>query len=427
MTDQEVSSAPAADFDSFDVFAAFDESVGKAGSSTDDIHAILRRYRESSPVYEGDILVDEWNAPSIASAAAAATGRSVVSVFGYDDVLAVLKEPSVFSSEAYLPSLGQLHGRSFMMMDAPDHAKYRGLVRDPFSRRSADELRSEVVEPSIAALLDRIAGSGSNRFDLFRDFALVYPVEVLHHFLGLREENADEFLRLGVSSLLFGSHPEIAFAGAVRLRELLGQEVEDRRAGRYSRPGLMQDLVEVEVDGEPLTTEEIMPYFGTLLAAGAETSMRGTLNTMLALLTHDEQRAAVQADRSLLPKAIEESLRWEPPILAVYRQASVDTTIRDVPVPAGTAVVAWVGSANHDDTVFTEPERYDITRSGRAHVGFGFGPHLCIGLHLARVEIAAAIDMVLDRMPALRLDPDEPAPSIAGHSFRSPTRLPVVF
>jgi len=155
--------------------------------------------------------------------------------------------------------------------------------------------------------------------------------------------------------------------------------------------------------------------------------MRGTLNTMVALLTHDDQRAAVQADRSLLPKAVEESLRWEPPILAVFRQATQDTTIGGVPIPAGTAVTAWIGAANHDETVFESPETFDITRSGRAHVGFGYGPHLCIGLHLARVEIIAAINELFDRMPDIRLDPDEPAPRIVGHSFRSPTRLPVVF
>lgn len=418
------STLPATDFSSFDVFAAFDETVGKLHDATDDIYGVLRRYRQSAPVYQGDILVDEWNAQSIAGIAAAATGQSVVSVFAYDDVLRVLKEPTLFSSEVYLPSLGQLHGRSFMMMDAPDHGRYRGLVRDPFNKRSVDQLRSEVIEPSIAALLDRLQ---SDHLDLFRDFALVFPVEVLHYFLGLREENADEFLRLGVSSLLFGSHPEIAMAGALRLRELLREEIDDRRAGRYDRPGLMQDLVEVEIGGEPLTAEEIMPYFGTLLAAGAETSMRGTLNTMVALLTHPDQRAAVQADRNLLPKAIEESLRWEPPILAVYRQAKADTSIRDVPIPAGTAVTAWIGSANHDEAVFDKPETYDIGRSGRAHVGFGFGPHLCIGLHLARVEIAAAIDMIFDRMPDIRLDPDHGIPPIVGHSFRSPTQLPVVF
>jgi cytochrome P450 len=127
-----MSTAPLApDFDSFDVFAAFDESVGKANRATDDIYAVLRRYRETASVYEGDLIVDEWNAPSIAGAAAAATGGRVVSVLGYDDVLGVLSKPAVFSSEVYLPSLGQLHGRSFMMMDAPDHAKYRASCATP--------------------------------------------------------------------------------------------------------------------------------------------------------------------------------------------------------------------------------------------------------------------------------------------------------
>jgi cytochrome P450 len=421
------SSPVVAGFDAFDVFAAFDESVGKAGDSTGDIYGTLRRYRESTPVYEGDILVDEWGAPSIATIAASQVGQSVVSVFEYDDVCAVLKDPLTYSSEVYLPSLGQLHGRSFMMMDPPDHEKYRGAVKASFTRRSAEEMGREVVEPAISGLLDGLLRSGSGRADLFRDFALIFPVQVLDCLLGLRADHDDEFLRLGVSSLLFGSHPEIAAAGAARLHELLRQDVEARRAGSYTRPGLMQDLAEAEVDGRALSTEEILPYFGTLLAAGAETAMRSTLNTMMALLTNPDQRRLVQDDEALLPKAVEESLRWEPPILAVFRQAKIDTSIRSVAVPAGTAVVAWVGSANHDDAIFPDPESYDVRRGGRAQVGFGFGPHLCIGMHLARVETIAAVRLIFDRMPEIRLDPDAPTPRIVGHSFRSPVTLPVVF
>jgi cytochrome P450 len=185
--------------------------------------------------------------------------------------------------------------------------------------------------------------------------------------------------------------------------------------------------VEAELDGRPLTPDEILPYFGTLLAAGAETAMRGTLYTLVALLTNDEQRRLVEADSGLIPRAVEESLRWEPPILAVYRQAKTDTSIRGVNVPEGTGVAVWVGSANHDDAVFPDPERYDLRREGRAQVGFGFGPHLCVGMHIARVEIASAIGAVLEKMPGMRLDPDLPPPRIVGHSFRSPVTLPVIF
>lgn len=414
-------------FNSFDVYAAFYESLGKATNVAEDLYSVLRRYREKTPVYEGDILVDEWASSSIATVAAEAAGQSVVSVFGYEDVVSILKDTSVFSSEVYLPTLGQLQGRSFMMMDSPDHGKYRGLVKEPFSRRFAEVMRVEVVEPAISELVDRIVESGQGRAELFADFALAFPIRVLHHLLGLSEDHEDEFLRLGISSLLFGSHSEIAYAGAIRLRELIQQEIDDRRAGRYSRPGLMQDLVEMEVDGAPLSMEEILPYFGTLLAAGAETSMRGTLNTLTALLTHEEQRRAVQADRSLIRRATEETLRWEPPILAVFRQAKTDTSIRGVPVPAGSGVVAWIGSANHDETVFPAPEVFDIGREGRGHVGFGFGPHLCIGMHLARVEIDAAVGAIFDKMPDIRLDPSVPPPRMVGLSFRSPITLPVVF
>ncbi|MBF6472636.1 cytochrome P450 [Nocardia abscessus] len=417
--------SPVTDFNSFDVFGAFEEAAGKARNETKDIYSVLRRYRKNSPVYAGDILTEEFETFSIAGIAASTVGKSVVSVFGYDEVAAVLKDPTVFSSEVYLPTLGQLHGRSFMMMDPPDHTFYRGLVKDAFARRIAETMRGEIVEPAISKLLDKLIAAGSA--DLVKDFALIFPVEVLHHFLGLRPENADEFLKLGVSSLLFGTHPEIAMAGAVRLHDLLREEVDERRAGKYSRPGLMQDLVDIEVDGRRLTSEEITPYFGTLLAAGAETAMRGTLNTMVALLTHPDQRAAVVANRNLLPKAVEETLRWEGPIVAVFRQAKADTSIAGIDVPAGTGVVAWVGSANHDDDVYTDPETFDLARSGRPHIGFGYGPHLCIGLHVARVEITAAVGMLLDRAPDIRLDPSFAAPEILGHSFRSPAELRVLF
>jgi cytochrome P450 len=411
-------------FGSFDVEAAFDESVGRSTRVVADIYPTLQRYRHEAPVYAGDILADEWGTPSIAAIAASLSGVEPVSVFRHEDCLAVLRDGSTFSSEVYLPSLGQIHGRSFMMMDAPDHQRYRSLAQPRFAKRFSDQLRSDYVEPTINRLLDDL--ERGNSADLFRSFALIFPALVLHRLLGLDEQHAHEFQLLGLSSLLFGTHPEVAMAGAARLGELLRQEID--RGPQAARPdGLLSDLLLATLDGAPLTPEEITPYFGTILAAGAETTMRSTLNTMLGLLRHPDQAAMVAVSPEWAARAVEETLRWEPPIAAVFRQATRDCEIGASRVRAGAPVVVWVASGNHDESVFEEPERFDIQRPAKAQLGFGFGPHLCVGMHLARMETATAVSGLLGRFPSMKLNPSVSTPEIVGTSFRSPRNLEVVW
>jgi cytochrome P450 len=215
-------------------------------------------------------------------------------------------------------------------------------------------------------------------------------------------------------------------AGASRLQALLLVEMSTGSPSER-RAGLLSDLMDAAIDGEPLSPAEIIPYFGTILAAGAETTMRSTLNALLALLLHPDQANAIRQSPDLTARAVEETLRWEPPIPAVFRQASRDCTIGGVPVAAGAPVIVWIASANHDELVFEEPEVFDIHRQARAQLGFGFGPHLCIGMHLARVETATAVATIMNRFPDIRLDPAATVPEIVGTSFRSPVSLPVVW
>ena len=135
----------------------------------------------------------------------------------------------------------------------------------------------------------------------------------------------------------------------------------------------------------------------------------------------------MRADRSLIPQAIEEAVRWEPPLLTITRVATRDSVLGGVPIPAGSTVMPLLGAANRDEDRYPDPDRFDIFRAQKPNASWGNGVHMCLGMHLARLEMRVAVERLLDRLPGLRLDPEGKDPHIRGQVFRSPTSLPVVF
>jgi cytochrome P450 len=190
---------------------------------------------------------------------------------------------------------------------------------------------------------------------------------------------------------------------------------------------LISTLVASEIDGAPLTDDEIFAFLLLILPAGVETTYRASGNLMVALLTDPAVLAAVRTDRGMIRGAIEEALRWEPPITSVMRMTARDCELGGIALPAGTHVNVSVAAANRDPKRYPEPDRFDPSRRNIAHLTFGGGPHLCLGMHLARMETTVAINALLDRLPDLRLDPDAPPPRVIGVAFRSPLALPVRF
>jgi cytochrome P450 len=211
------------------------------------------------------------------------------------------------------------------------------------------------------------------------------------------------------------------------LRDYLSSIVEERR--REPRDDLVTDLVTAELDGEALDDEEIYSFLRMLLPAGIETTYRSSGNLLYLLLTHPDQLDAIRDDRSLIPRAIEEGLRYESPVMVTPRVTFTPTTISEVEVPAGTTVTCMLGSANRDPEACEDPETFNIFRDPNQHLSFGAGPHLCLGMHLARLESRVALNALLDRLPNLHLDQDEAdrrdAHIHGGILFRSPTSLPV--
>jgi cytochrome P450 len=220
-------------------------------------------------------------------------------------------------------------------------------------------------------------------------------------------------------------NPEQGIAASHAMREYLSTIVEERRAD--PQEDVISVLVQAELDGERLDDEEIYSFLRLLLPAGAETTYRATGNFLFGLLADRDNWEALRADRSLMAQAIEESIRWEGPLLLTSREATRDTELGGVGIPAGSHVVAQIGSANHDESRWDDPETFDMFREQKPHIAFAAGPHMCLGMHLARMEMRVSVNALLERLPDLQLDPSALDIHIHGAPFRSPTSLPVVF
>jgi cytochrome P450 len=340
----------------------------------------------------------------------------------YDDVLAILKNPTLFSSRANARAAGLVMGRTILEMDGREHLRHRTLIT-PFFAPSA--LRGGVeamIEATVHHLIDQFAADG--RADLVPQFTFTFPMRVIAHIIGIPIDDYATFHHWAVDLLRIGDDPEKGFAASAWLVDYLRPILDQRRAEPDA--GLLSALLHTEVDGHRLTDEEVLSFLRLLLPAGAETTYRLLGSTLFGLLTHTDQLEEVQADRSKLDLAIEETLRWEAPIQYVSRETTSAATVAGIDIPAGELVSAALGSANRDERHFEDPDQFDLHRRLDDHVAFGLGPHFCPGSHLARAEARIALGALLDRLPNLRLDAAQ-RPQVVGLALRSPDRLPVLF
>ena len=347
----------------------------------------------------------------------------VYTAFTFDAVQAVLRDGELFSSKGYEDVMGQVMGHTILEMDEPEHHTYRGIVQQAFSRKTMERWEVEAITPIVDEHIDAFVDRG--HAELVRELTFPFPVRVIARLLGLPNSEMQHFHRLAVELISVGFDMDRGLAASQALGDYFGAILADRRESPAD--DLMSTLAQAELDGQHLTDDEIFAFLRLLLPAGAETTYRSSGNLLFGLLNDPSQLDAVRRDRALIPQAIEEGLRWEPPLLTIIRTATRDTEVEGVPIPAGSMVVTNMGSANHDDKYWTDPERFDIFRPQRQHLAFAFGPHMCLGMHLARMETRIVLDRLLDRLPDLRLDPSEPAPFITGMTFRNPDRLPVVW
>ena len=359
-------------------------------------------------------------------ARAAFTGGALIA--RYEDVTWALRHPEIFSSAMDLQiALGTERPMIPQQIDPPDQTKYRKILDPRFSRKRMQEL-APAVRADADALIDRFIDAGECEFD--RDFAIPLPCNAFLHLMGLPPEELCTFLRYkdGIIRPHMQTHD---MEEAQRIRIETGKEIyaffRDLITLRRKAPreDLMTHLVEVELQGEKLSDNEILDICFLFLLAGLDT-VTSTLGCNIAYLaSNPEQRRLLVAQPDLLDGAVEELLRWETPVTGVPRVLKQDVTLHGVEMKKGELVTLLLGASNVDDAEFGDAEDVDFARERNRHLAFGAGAHRCLGSHLARMELRVALEAWHRRIPDYAIKPGETPRYSSG--IREVQYLPIVW
>ncbi|NBB51164.1 cytochrome P450 [Rhizobium sp. CRIBSB] len=345
------------------------------------------------------------------------------SVLGAKAAEEVLMDSSRFSNSGYRPTLGMTFGMgSISTLDNPEHSRWRRIFQKIFLPQYVKTWGETIVDPVVDGLMEKFLPRGEA--DLVEEFTLRYPFEVIYHQLDLPASDVRTFQRLAIGQTDYVHMTQAQEAG-VKLGEYFKALIEARRA----EPGedLVSMLANTEAEGEYLPELVLVSFLRQLMNAAGDTTYRGTSVLLTALLQNPEQLEAIRKNRDLIPAAIEEALRWDGPVTAQLRVATEDTELGGVKIPAGAYVDVVAGAANRDPEIYDDPDAFNIHRKRQSHYSFSRGAHLCVGQHLARVEMTRALNAIIDKLPGLRLDPDKPAPEIRGLMMRVPAKIHVRF
>lgn len=390
---------PAGDLD------VFDPRIYKRGIP----HDVFRRLRDEYPVsWQQEHEVLGWPA-----------GPGFWAVTRYADVEHVLRSPQVFSSHLGAtqirdPEPGDLPfiRRMMLNMDPPEHVRLRRIVSRAFTPRRIEKFAGDVAARA-RTLIDDVAGRGE--CDFTADVSDDFPLLNLADLLGVPE--SDRGMLLEWTNRVIGyqdpEHADVARdadgkpvnpRSPAMLRDMF-EYAQQLAAYKRAHPtdDVMTSLATADVDGRALSDAELEMFFFLLSVAGNDTVRSAVPGGMLALIEHPGERRRLLDDPGLLDTAIEEMLRWHPPVLSFRRTAVEDTVLADQAIEAGDKVVVFHASANYDERRFPEPYRFDVTRAPNDHVAFGDGPHVCLGAHFARLQLRIFFREALWRLPDMEL------------------------
>lgn len=411
--------------------AATDDIAFRAVTATydaalDDPHRLFADLRRTAPVMPGDILA-RYGIPSQADYAN--KGRQVFSLFRHADIAAVLRDERQWTTSLLQDGLGAFLGDMFLSgRSGAPHRLLRRLLQPSFTPEVARRWKDSVIAP----LVEREYGQpwrSRDRAELVTELALPFPIRAIYAILGFPDEPvairrfADWALQILNGPQVDPAKAEQAMARAFDAARLLDKHVRAivaaRRAGGGAGDDMIARLIRADADGTSLDDGQIAGIVRMMLPAAAETTTRTLANLMVHLLSDPALLARVRDDRALLPAALNESMRLEPVAGFLARQAVCDVEIGGVTIPAGAAVSLAMASANRDESVYPDPDRFDLDRVQQGNLSFGFGLHMCLGMPIARIELEAAANMLLD-LPNLRFDADHPLPRLSGLQFRAP-------
>jgi cytochrome P450 len=346
---------------------------------------IYDRLREETPV--------RWDAD-----------RECWDVFRYDDVHFVLKNPTLFSSQR---AMGGVRNESLLTTDPPRHTQLRNLVNKAFTPKAINELAPHIADIT-NELLDNVAQAGT--MDMVHDLAGPLPVIVIAELLGV--PSSDRKLFKEWSDILVKG-PDVntkeAYEAVVQERRQATKELSDyfmkiiEKRRKEPKDDLISALLAAEIEGKKLNDQELLSFCILLLAAGNETTTNLITNAVRYLTEDTSMQEKLRANPALIQSAVEEVLRFYPPIQAIGRIAVEDIEIGGERIKAGSQVISWVASANRDEHKFPDAGTFIPDRKPNAHLGFGFGIHFCLGAPLARLEGKIALEILLKRCKAIAL------------------------
>jgi cytochrome P450 len=334
----------------------------------------------------------------------------------YDDVVALLTDNERFVLDPALaltpeelaalndggPELDPRVNENLLAKDGVDHRRLRRLVTKAFTPRIVEGLRPRIGEIA-DELIDRVADRG--RMELVDDFAFPLPITVIAELLGIPVEDQQRFREWSNTFVTPALTPDLQEVAARHTDEFVTY-LDDLFAARRAEPtdDLVSALVRAEDEGDHLSENELYSMVVLLIVAGHETTVSLITNAVHALLTHPAQLDALRDDPSLVPAAVEELLRFDSPVeRTITRWVATDGELGGAQLARGDLVIAVVGSANRDEARFQHADELDLGRADSKHVGFGRGPHFCLGAPLARLETEVALTTLLRRLPGLRL------------------------
>lgn len=336
-------------------------------------------------------------------------GRGFWAITKHADIVRISKDPMTFSSYRggtnipdYEPE--DLSNIQMLMvnMDPPQHGKFRKLVSLGFTPRMVARLEPK-IRASAKDIVDKIARKGS--CDFVREVSAELPLQVIAELIGVPQEDRGKLFDwsnrlIGFDDPEFQTSMEDARIAAGEVW-MYSQTLSDQLRGKDG-DDFLSIIVNAEIDGEKLSDLEVNCFFLLLSVAGNETTRNLISGGMQALFDNPDQRARLQSDFSLLPTAVDEMLRWVTPVMHFRRTAMKDVEIRGQKIKEGDKLILYYPSANRDEDVFANPDKFDVGRTPNDHLAFGVGEHFCLGHNLARLEIRIMFEELLKRLPDIK-------------------------
>jgi cytochrome P450 len=398
-----------------------------------DLHAIYRDMRRNSPIIAENFM-GKLGVPSIAGLDAT---RPTFTVFRHKEVMQVLRDANNFTSGFIAEGLGAFFdGLILTGMDGEAHKKARALLQPVFMPDVVNSWRDSKMDPIVRN--EYLAPMIPKKKADLMEFALYFPIRLIYAVIGFPDDDPAKSQQYAAWALAILAGPQVdaekaalarkaAMDAATSLYDATMEAVKEVRRRGAEGNDLISRLIRAEYEGHQLDDHEVTTFVRSLLPAAGETTTRTFGTLMSALLERPALLERIRTDRSLVGKAIDEAIRWEPVATFKVRQAAQDLELAGMAIPKGAMVQCIVSSANRDEEVFDDPDEFNIDRKLKPSFGFGFGPHMCIGQFIAKTELLVAVNAVLDLLPNLRADPGQPKPRITGAQLRGPKSVPAIW